>query len=257
MPNQKTCPGPCNNAYRKAENAQAEHGTEHHISPAWGQPVQCYGCVDRTHGQLTALPKLLKAVGDEAVEGTPTKLVGTIGRVGLYPTWPGQASRLLIDRIVGEMAELQADILIQRSIWKTDTAAGHGTHADEDTYITGIVDTLAVHWEWAMQYHPAADESYGRDSANPGSQAASWYRAATYFTKDHEQRDVERLAPCPKCRGPWLHESRDLRLINGDPYIACGDETCGKLMTKTEYDDYAKTMRKALEAGKAWAKVAA
>ncbi|MFC1418578.1 hypothetical protein [Streptacidiphilus cavernicola] len=253
----KTCPGPCNNAWRKAEETLTLRGTEHSISPAWGQPAQCYTCVGRTLEHLAALPQLLIAVRNEAVEGTPTKLTGTIGRVGLHPAWPGQASRLLIDRIVGEMAELQADILIQRGIWKVGTEPGDGTVAEEDAYIGGIVATLEAHWEWAMQHHPAADEAYDRASANPGSQASTWYRATVYFTKDHEQREVERLAPCPKCRGPWLHESRDLRLVNGEPYIACGDDTCGKLMTKTEYDDYVRAMRKSMERGKAFRKAAA
>jgi hypothetical protein len=239
------CPGPCNTAWRKAEEALSAKGTEHHIQPSWGQDVQCFGCVDRTRWQLSELPKLLTEVRDEALEGTPTKLTGTIGRVTVA-SWPGQASRLLIDRIVGEMAELQADILKLRGIWSADREAGPGTTANEDKRIAGIAGALAIHWDWAMQSHPAAWELHGRDNANPGGQVTGWYWTAIHFTKQDEQREVRRLAPCPRCHGPWLVESRELRLVNDLPYIECRNPDCQRIMTSIEYDSYVKAMNKSI-----------
>ncbi|MFE2969896.1 hypothetical protein ACFXKC_40765 [Streptomyces sp. NPDC059340] len=241
------CPGPCNNAWRKAEAALAATGTEHHIQPAWGQPTQCYLCVDRTIEQLEQLPALLAAVREEALEGTAAKLTGTIGRITM-PTWPGQASRLLIDRIVGEMAELQADILTQRGIWADSRRPALGTAPNETAHISGIAAILLAHWDWAMQNHPAAGEPHDRDNANPGGQASSWYRAALHFTKADEQRDVQRLAPCPRCHGPYLVESRELRLVDGEPYIECRDPDCRRIMTRAEYDRYVKELNASIVA---------
>lgn len=236
-----TCPGPCNNAWRRAETVLADTSTPHTIQPAWGQPAQCWGCVDRTRQQLEELPKLLAAALKEALEGTPTKLAGTIGRISA-PVWPGQASRLLVDRIVSEMAELQADILTLRGIWHPDHAVTAGTGPDEERRIAAIATSLTAHWEWAMQNHPAAGEPYDRGNANPGSQADGWYRTLQRFTKNHEQWDERRLAPCPRCHGPYLVESRDLRLVDDKPYIECRDPDCCRIMTHAEYTAYVKAM---------------
>ncbi|MCW7941672.1 hypothetical protein AAW14_06410 [Streptomyces hygroscopicus] len=233
------CPGPCNNAWRRAETTREQTGTEHHIQPSWGQPAQCWGCVDRTRQQLAELPELLTAIHLEALYGTTAKLTGTIGRAGTV-SWPGQPARLLIDRIVGEMTELQTDILKLRNIWSSDFEPGPIT--SEGRHITGLVRTLDAHWDWAMQNHPAADESYDRENANPGGQVAGWYHAALRFTKQDEQRDVQRLAPCPRCEGPYLVESRDLRLVGDRPYIECKDPDCRRVMTGDEYDAYVKTL---------------
>jgi hypothetical protein len=241
------CPGPCNNAWRKAEAALAERGTEHHISPAWGQPVQCYGCVDRTRQELAKLPKLLIDVQLEAVYGTHAKVTGTIGRTHV-PAWPGQTSRLLIDGIVGEMAELQGDILVQRGTWREDHETGRGSVANEREVIGGIIASLDGNWDWAMQNHPAATEPHDRDNANPGGQVSGWYRTVQRFTKSDEQRDVKRLAPCPRCHGPWLVESRELRLVNDLPYIECRDPDCRRIMTQGEYDAYVKALNESIAA---------
>lgn len=241
------CPGPCNNAWRRAEQVATETGTEHAIKPAWGEPVHCDSCVDHTRQRLAELPGLLAAVLVEAVAGTPAKQTGTIGRVTVA-SWPGQSSRLLIDRIVGEMAELEADVLKLRGIWAADQAPQHGTAAVEGRHINGITNALWAHCDWAMQHHPAAWEPWGRGNANPASQVAGWHRTCLVFTKQDEQRDVKRLAPCPRCHGPYLVESRELRLVNDQPYIECRDPDCGRIMTRAEYDAYVKAMNGAISA---------
>lgn len=241
------CPGTCNNAYRRAEEALATLGVEHHLTPSWGSPVQCEECVERTRKQLQELPALLTDALNEALEGTAPKLTGTIGRVGLTPAWPGQASRLLVDRIVSEMAELHADVLKLRGLWQEDREPLPSVAANERRHIAGITRVLAAHWGWAMQHHPAASEPHTRGNANPAAQASSWYRTVLHFTKQDDQRETRRLAPCPRCRGPWLVESRDMRLVDGEPYIACQDPDCQRVMTKSEYDDYVKAMRVAIE----------
>lgn len=245
---QALCPGPCNNAYRRAEESAAATGAPNGIAPAWGQPVQCWGCVDRTHSQLLELPALLSAVREEATDGTRAKAVGTIGRVGIEHAWPGQASRLLVDETVGELAELQADILKKRGIWDDDREPARSTRADEDRHIVGIVVSVAEHWDWAMQNHPAAGEPHERGNANPGAQVVGWYWRTKTFIKDHRQPEEKRLAPCPRCRGPWLENSRDLRLVDEQPYVVCKNEDCQRVMTMAEYKTYVGAMHKAIQA---------
>jgi hypothetical protein len=231
------CPGPCNNAWRRAEAAAAEVGTEHHISPAWGQPIQCYGCVDRGRDQLAELPELLAAVHLEAIYGTPAKLTGTIGRVGA-PTWPGQASRLLIDRILGEMEELASDILMQRGLGQPTRSGSEGR------VITRTVTLLLAHWEWAMQNHPAATEPHDRDNANPAGQVASWHRSAQFFTARNNPR-VQMAAPCPRCHLKTLAHS------NGESYISCRNPECEVLLSREEYDERTKQIANAIIVGQA------
>jgi hypothetical protein len=242
------CPGPCNNAWRRAEKAFAETGTEHAITPVMGEPAHCGTCVDRTRERLAELPPLLADVRREGAFGTRTKTTGTIGRASVA-SWPGQASRLLVDRIVGEMAELQADILKARGIWNEDRQPARSTAANETAHIRAIVGSLMAHCDWAMQHHPAAWEPWGRDNANPGGQIAGWHRAGLVFTKQDEQREVRRLAPCPRCRGPWLVESRDLGLDKNDQvYIECRDPDCQRVMTRSEYNSYVKELNASIQA---------
>ena len=239
------CPGPCNNAWRRAETALEEHGTEHHIKPSWGNPVQCQGCVEATRAQLLELPALLGAVLDEAIDGTPTKLAGTIGRISIV-TWPGEACRLFVDRIVEGMTVLQADILTLRGVWGPEQEPLPTIAPNEPRHLAGITRSLTAHWDWAMQNHPAADELWGRDNANPGSQVAGWHRTLQRFTKQDEQRETKRLAPCPRCHGPYLVESRELRLVDDQPYIECRDPDCRRIMTSAEYDRYVKELNAAI-----------
>lgn len=240
QPAPTTCPGPCNSAWRKAEAALAERGAEHHITPAWGQPVQCYGCVERSRHQLAELPELLAAVQLEALYGTPAKLTGTIGRVGA-PVWPGQASRILLDRILGEMTELQADILVQRGVWSGDEKA---IAIREGRLIGDTVDILLAHWSWAMQHHPAATEPHERDNANPGSQVAGWYRSSQFFTRRDNPR-IQMAAPCPNCHLKSLGHS------NGESFISCRNPECELLLSREEYDRRVKEMAEAITLGQA------
>lgn len=237
------CPGPCNNAWRRSEALREADGTEHHLTPAWGQPVQCDGCTERARHQIEELPELLEAALLEALEGTPAKSVGTIGRV-TTATWPGQASRLLVDQIVSEMAELEADILIRRSIWHIDRQPNRGTAPNESEHIRGITGTLLAHWDWAMQYHPAADEPHTAGNANPGGQAASWHRTLQLFTRRDNPR-LQLTAPCPRCH------LKSLSHTNGETFIACRNPECELLLSREEYDRHAKEVADAVRLGQA------
>lgn len=241
-PNAKPCPGPCNNAWRRAEALLAETGTEHHIAPAWGQPTQCDACTGRARQQLIELPELLTAVQLESLHGTRPQNTATIhSRPNDTPAWPGQAARLLLDTLLGEAEELATDVLTLRGIWKAD-AQPDRTGTREGRRITDACHTLNAHLDWMMQHHPAAAEPHDRGNANPGGQIRHWHSAAQRFTKAHPQHDVRKMAPCPRCKGPYLAEARDLRLVDDRPYIECRDPDCRRIMTTAEYEVYVKAM---------------
>jgi hypothetical protein len=233
------CPGPCNNAWRKAEQLLAADGIPHDVPVTWGQPVHCQGCINRTCTQLLDLPELVVAIRLEALCGTAPKTTGTIGRAGAA-AWPGQAARLLTDHIVGGLLDLEDDV---RDLRQLRHRPGRGS---EGRSATGAVRFLSLRLEWILAKHPLAEELHERQSGNPASQIHGWHRAAQRFTKQDEQRDTKRLAPCPRCHGPYLVESRDLRLVDDQPYIECRDPDCRRIMTGAEYDRYVKELNAAL-----------
>ncbi|MGW5477690.1 hypothetical protein [Streptomyces sp. NPDC004008] len=225
------CPGPCNNAWRKAETALTTYGTSHDIPVTWGQPVHCQRCTSRTHAQLAELPELVVAVSLEAVCGTAPKTTGTIGRAGTV-AWPGQAARLLTDHIVGGLLELEDDI---RELRRLRHRPGRGTEGGD---VTGAVRFLSAHLDWALTEHPCADEIHDRESGNPAAQIHGWHRAALRFTRRDARLEHYRV-PCPRC------EMLTLCRAEGDDYIECRNLNCQVLLTPGEYHDHTRQLASA------------
>lgn len=231
------CPGRENHTWRKAEAQFAALGAPHELAPRYGAPVHCPRCAGDAHRQLAELPELVAAISLEAVHGSRGPKLGTIGRsTATHASWPGQASRLLTDHIIGGTLELEDDI---RQLRQLHARPRRGT---EGPNLTAATRFLSAHLDWALTHHPAAAEPHHHDSANPASQIATLHRAAERFTARDEQRDVKRLAPCPRCHGPYLVESREMRLVNDQPYIECRDPDCRRIMTRPEYDAYVKAL---------------
>lgn len=224
------CPGVHNNRWRAAEAADLPH----ELNPYWGDPIHCLSCQGHTYRQLGELPELLAAVWIEAQCGTAAPQDVTTMRPSGTPPWPGQAARLLTDRIIGGMLELEEDL---RELRRLPTRPDRGR---EGATATGTIRFLTAHIGWAMERHPAAQEPHHRDSANPGSQVRYWHLAAMKFTKRDEQRTEERLAPCPRCHGPYLVTSPV------DGLIECRDLDCQRVMTQEEYEGYVKALRTAI-----------
>lgn len=226
MPNSPTaCPGPCSRAWRNAEAT----GAPHDLQPAWGQSVHCYGCQTRTRTALHQLPELLAAIHLEAIHGTSRPPDVTTSRPANIAPWPGQASRLLIDLIVGGLTELEDDIRDLRHLGVRPTAIREGTT------VTETIRFLDAHLSWAMEQHPAAAEIHERGTANPAAQITQWHRTAQYFTR-RDQRLEQREAPCKRC--DW----RSLFFADGEDYIECRNPACGALMTEAEYSDWARAI---------------
>lgn len=224
------CPGRENHAWREAERKLAEYGTPHEVAPRWGDPVHCEPCVHRARRQLVELPELVAAVWLEAAHGSRGPKVGTIGRIaGGAPAWPGQASRLLTDHIVGGLLELEDDIRQLRGL------ASRPARGIEGATLTGAVTFLAAHLDWALVHHPAALEAHDRDSANPAAQIGAWHRAAECFTRRDKRLEHHR-APCPRCALLTLFRG------DGDDYIECRNPACGTLLTSGEYRDHTRAV---------------
>lgn len=224
------CPARCNTAWRRAEQDRITLGTLHELTPNWGQPQHCERCATRARQQLAELPELVAAVHLEAVNGSRGPKVGTIGRsAATVAAWPGQASRLLTDHIVGGMLELEDDI---RQLRRLRIRPARGI---EGASLTGAAKFLTAHLDWALTEHPAAGEVHDRDSANPASQIAGWHRAAERFTA-RDNRLTHYRVPCPRCSLLTLCKA------DGDEYIACRNPACEVLLTSTEYLDHVRAL---------------
>jgi hypothetical protein len=228
VPAPSPCPGPCNNAWRRAETALTADGTEHDIPVTWGQPIHCQRCTSRTQAQLAELPELVVAISLEALCGTAPKTSGTIGRTPT-PAWPGQAARLLTDHIVGGLLELEDDI---RDLRQLRHRAGRGSEGRD---VTATVRFLAAHLEWALIAHPCAEEIHDRESGNPAAQIQGWHRAAQRFTRRDARLEHYRI-PCPRCELLTLFRS------DGDDYIECRNINCQTLLTPGEYLEHTKRL---------------
>lgn len=211
------CPGPCNNAWRRAE----EIGEPHARQPMLGEPVHCWTCYCAARNQLDELPSLFAAIRLEGEDGTVAKLVGTIGRVGLQaPPWPGQHARLFADGLSEGILELANDV------------REHKDEPVEDGDTTGsstgrAIATLKTHLPWLLAEHPCATESHGGRSGNPAWQIHTWHRSAQVFCKQDEQRPEKRLAACPRCRDPWMRSK--------DGVVECTRPGCPLVMSNAEY----------------------
>jgi hypothetical protein len=222
------CPGPCNNAWRKAEDKRAVDSISHDVPVTWGQPVHCQRCTARAHAQLAELPELVVAISLEALCGTAAKTTGTIGRAAT-PAWPGQASRLLTDHIVGGMLELEDDV---RELRGFRHRPGRGTEGGD---VTGVVKFLTAHLDWALVEHPLAVEVHDRLSGNPAAQIHGWHRAALRFTRRDARLEHHKI-PCPRC------ELLTLFRADGDDYIECRNINCQTLLTPGEYLEHTKRL---------------
>ncbi|MFI5880817.1 hypothetical protein [Streptomyces sp. NPDC051554] len=248
MPTPAPCLGVCNTAWRRAEHLRRTEKVPHDIPVTWGDPLHCDACVDRARRHLTELPELLVAISLEPLHGTrgaPT--ASTTSAPTDTTPWPGQAARLMTDHIAGGLAEVAADVRRLRGLGEHPV---HEPGVREGEWIGRTIRLLTAHVDWLLQQHPLAGESHEAarlgpllvPSTNPAAQIAAWHRAATRFTGRDKAPETKRFAPCKRCGGPWLTESRDLRLVDDEPYIECQDTDCRALFTHAEYRRYVKDL---------------
>ncbi|MEU8920317.1 hypothetical protein AB0D10_05175 [Kitasatospora sp. NPDC048545] len=186
--------------------------------------MHCQPCADRTRQDLTRLPELLAAIWLEATHGTARPADVTTSRPAGIAPWPGQASRLLTDHIIGGLTEIEDDIRGLRQLGPRPTDFREGAA------VTSTVRFLEAHLDWVLEHHPAAGEVHERGSGNPAAQIRAFHRAAERFTA-RDARMEQKAAPCKRC------EWRALALADGADYVEC--RNCGLLMTPSEYENWA------------------
>ncbi|MCQ4040613.1 hypothetical protein ACFOSC_21895 [Streptantibioticus rubrisoli] len=154
---------------------------------------------------------------------------GTIGRHPTHPAWPGQASRLLTDHILGALVELEEGIRQLRSLIRRSARGREGATAN------AAMTFLAAHLDWALAHHPLAVEVHDRLSGNPAAQIHGWHRTALRFTARDTRLEHHRV-PCPRC------ELLALFRADGDDYIECRNSNCGLLLTPAELFAHTKAV---------------
>jgi hypothetical protein len=223
------CPGPCNNAWRRAEQQLAVDGIEHHLAPAWGRPIHCERCADRAHAQLAEIPELVVAIRLEAVHGTAPKLTGTLGRTATTPAFPGQASRVLAEHIVTGLLGLEDVIRAGRHL-PARTVRGR-----EGADLTAAVTFLRAHLQWALDRYPGETDPGTGETMDPAALIRQWHRGAERFTR-RDPRLEHRRVPCPRC------ELLTLFRAEGDDYIGCRNIACEVLLTPSEFQEHAEKL---------------
>jgi hypothetical protein len=222
------CPGPCNNAWRKAEQQLAANFTSHDLTPTWGQPNHCQRCTDRSHAQLAELPELVAAIRLEALNGTAPKTTGTIGRTTV-PSWPGQAARILTDHIISGLLGLEDVIRAGRHL------PARAARGREGADLTVAVTFLRAHLGWALDRYPGESDPETGETMDPAALIRSWHRGAERFTR-RDPRLEHRRVPCPRC------ELLTLFRAEGDEYIGCRNIACEVLLTPAEFEEHAEKL---------------
>ncbi|MFB7461294.1 hypothetical protein [Streptomyces sp. NPDC056188] len=233
----KPCPGPCNNAWRRAEQQLANEGSPHDIPVTWGKPTHCIRCTDGAHTQIAELPELVAAISLEAVNGTAPKTTGTIGRTA-NPTWPGQAARILTEHIVEGLLGLEDVIRVGRSLPARDARGREG--AD----VTASATFLRAHLHWALERYPGEADPASGETMDPAALIRHWHRGAERFTRRDARLEHHRV-PCPRC------ELLTLFREDGDDYISCRNIACELLLTPAEFKEHTEKLARRHDLAKA------
>lgn len=211
------CAGPCANAWRRAETQRLTEGTPHGLQPWPGNPYWCDRCRTRVLDALGMLPELIAAIHLEALHATPKQTERVTAST--TPPWPGQASRLLTDLIVGGLAEAEDAMRDLRS-WSERTATF------ESDVLNKSVTVLTLSIDWLLTSHPEA----ASPDTSPGATILLWRDKAMRFT-GRDKLIHKFPVRCPTC------DLLALRREDGSSYVECLPRIggCGRLWTEDEY----------------------
>lgn len=225
------CPGPCNNAPRRAveEHEQAlavwhdadpetrgEPPEPSDLADAWtdGDPVWCGRCAARIRASLAELDYLvaiLVATADGHRQVTKAEPVS-----GSHATPTPSAPVDLADELLAYLTKVEEQ-------WREFTQLGprparpRGARA-----LTTVIAWLLGHLDDILANH---------GSAGFGRSVLGWHRRLEHITKT-EPELCRRPAPCPRC------DKRSLARRD-DGYTICRD--CGRLLSEDEYQDLVQT----------------
>ena len=225
------CNGPCNYTYRKARAAYDQaYAAYDPLDPDQRRPERpqitavpgdpwcgdCKATIRRELSELGTLASLLSAAADgHRALPIGERVAGTPGRRSPSPDFD------IIDEVYGVLYGWEC------SWWETRF------HRDGPPDRRGyLADRLTETILWLLDHfsgmicHP--------DIGLPlGEEIRDWHRMLRNRTKAGTGVQYKPL-PCPRCS-----QVPALSLREGDEYIRCVTRDCGRLLSRSEYDDYA------------------
>ena len=232
------CPGPCNNAYRRAralyEAARKEHDAAAaratdagstvpdppeapSIRPWFGSPIWCLRCHAMIRaalsdiGDLGAMVAALPPGVRPAVDSTRERVKVSGSRPALSPSPGGDT----LDELTGWLRSWEAVVK------RTDERPRRGILATERHAILSVLiellDATLIREDVAVSF---------------GEETLAWHRQL--IAAAHAAREAKHVKkPCPSCKRYTLWERP------GQPYIECVYEDCHRRLTREELDNAA------------------
>lgn len=213
------CAGPCNSAWRAAEQEKKATGALHDLTPRDGEPVWCAWCARAAQSALRSLPidaALLAVEIDHGTPKAPERVSGTRER-SLHP-------RDGLARMIEGVAELV-------TAWEDDVRHWRGftprTARPQGPAITRAVRFLDSQFTWVITDHPFREASVAFVHEVTGT-----HRKVQRAVHGHEQQPERCVGVrCPQCG--WKALVREVMDGKQTGYIAC--QQCSRLLTESEY----------------------
>jgi hypothetical protein len=215
------CPGRCNKSWRDAEAT----GQPHDLTPTWGEPLWCSKCTYAFACAVTDFPRLVVAIHQQALHGTPVPNVSTVRATPkAVHAWPGQASRLITEEIREALTALEDDVRQHRRL------RSRVVQKREGVTITNAARFVVRHLDWIVTQHPIADDP--EDA--PAAYLLRLHSQAERFASEAPPRVERKPTPCPVCGALSLVEQP------GGQYIECQIPGCEQLFKPSEYEEHTR-----------------
>lgn len=227
-----TCPGPCNNDYRRVRALydadlaayvaaiEKRDGTgpipeapePPHTRPWYGDPVWCRKCASSIHEQLAELDDLAALVA--AIPPLPRPGDDGLGKLKGTKAVPSGSARM------DDLDDLNSWLRGWESAARRedDPRPRRGILARESTT---LVAWLYAHFD-VLIYDGNAAKDFGEECRRWHHALAK--RAAAGQIRRHKKR------PCPRC------SLYTLWLTMGEDYVRCVNEDCGRILSRADYD---------------------
>lgn len=224
---ERVCVGGCNRQWREAQVAYARADQEWqsyeprtrgerpqppNLTPTMGYPIWCVRDASRVRTQLAELDDLAAHLlassdGHRQPSGQP-KVAGSRGAPSPSPA-------------VDTIDELYGDLHGWETAYRgEDPIARRGFLAPA---VTTVVAWLSQHFDGIIA-HPDIGEDFGRD-------VSRWHRELITRTKTGTGLHRKKMV-CPRC------EFKSLTWREGDEYVCCENNLCGRLLSLDEYEVY-------------------
>lgn len=201
------CAGPCNAAWRNTPEDQRGE-------PVCGDPVWCPPCTARIRtalAELDDLAALLQATADGHREAPSSPVRGS-----RHAPTPSAAADTLDE--LTSILQAWEDTYRELKNWPSSPRRGYLA-----SQTTASIAWLGAHLSGLLEAPFAAEF---------GTEIRQWHRQLSDATKAGTGKR-RKLLPCPRC------DLKTLVCREGDDYIRCDNPACNRMLSLTEYDEYA------------------